>query len=234
MLAAFRQPTVPWVHDNEPGPLVAMLNVKDRHHEACTSLFRRFRGPIIVPAPIVTEVAYFLQIEPGPAVEAAFLEALARGELIVEATTAQDFARMADLVRQYADFPLGTADASVIAVPSAWAPPTSRRSTIGTSGRFAPHIAPPSNYCLHSDPEQPTDIGDRASLAMRGTAGVSSGLTRRGAKSLLAGQRSPCRSSSSVLISGFGPVPVTGCSRAGTYPGFFAGAGAPQPPAWRG
>jgi hypothetical protein len=100
----------------DTGPLVAMLNAKDRHHEACTSLFRRFRGPIIIPAPIVTEVAYFLQIEPGPAVEAAFLEALARGELIVEATTVQDFARMADLVRQYADFPLGTADASVIAV----------------------------------------------------------------------------------------------------------------------
>jgi hypothetical protein len=54
--------------------------------------------------------------KPGPAVEAAFLDALARSELIVEATTAQDFARMADLVRQYADFPLGTADASVIAV----------------------------------------------------------------------------------------------------------------------
>lgn len=41
---------------------------------------------------------------------------LARSELIAEATTAQDFARMADLVRQYANFPLGTADASVIAV----------------------------------------------------------------------------------------------------------------------
>jgi hypothetical protein len=37
---------------------------------------------------------------------AAFLDALARSELIVEATTAQDFARMADLARQYADFPL--------------------------------------------------------------------------------------------------------------------------------
>jgi hypothetical protein len=97
----------------DTGPLVAMLNAKDRHHEACTALFRRFRGPIVVPAPIVTEVAYFLQIEPGPAVEAAFLDALARGELIVEATTAQDFARMADLVRQYADCPLGTADALV-------------------------------------------------------------------------------------------------------------------------
>lgn len=41
----------------DTGPLVAMLNAKDRHHEACTALFRRFHGPIIVPAPIVTEVA---------------------------------------------------------------------------------------------------------------------------------------------------------------------------------
>ena len=38
-----------------------MLNAKDRHHEACTALFRRFRGPIIIPAPIVTGVAHFLQ-----------------------------------------------------------------------------------------------------------------------------------------------------------------------------
>src|ERR1035441_9948059 len=74
----------------DTGPLVAMLNAKDQHHEACTTLFRRYRG-----------------------------DALARGELIVEATTSQDFARMADLVRQYADFPLGTADASVIALATA-------------------------------------------------------------------------------------------------------------------
>ena len=58
----------------------------------------------------------FLQIEPGAAVEAAFLDALARGELIVEATISQNFAWMADLVRRYADFQLGTADASMIAV----------------------------------------------------------------------------------------------------------------------
>jgi hypothetical protein len=50
-----------------------------------TTLLRRFRGPIIVPAPIVTEVAYFLQSELGPAVKAAFLGALARGGLIVKA-----------------------------------------------------------------------------------------------------------------------------------------------------
>jgi hypothetical protein len=49
----------------DTGPLVAM-HAKDRHHEACTALFRRFQGPIIVPALIVTEVAYFVQIEPVP------------------------------------------------------------------------------------------------------------------------------------------------------------------------
>jgi predicted nucleic acid-binding protein len=34
----------------DTGPLVAMLNAKDKHHDACTALFLRFRGPIIVPA----------------------------------------------------------------------------------------------------------------------------------------------------------------------------------------
>ena len=47
----------------DTGPLVAMLNAKDRHHEACTALFRRFRGPIIVPAPIAS--GGWHEISPG-------------------------------------------------------------------------------------------------------------------------------------------------------------------------
>jgi predicted nucleic acid-binding protein len=38
----------------DTGPLVAMLNAKDQQHEACTALFRRFRGPIVVPVLIST------------------------------------------------------------------------------------------------------------------------------------------------------------------------------------
>lgn len=89
----------------DTSPLVAILNAKDKHHQARTALFRRFRSPVIAPTPIITEVAYFLQIESGPVVEAAFLDASARGELVVEATTVQELARMADLVRQYTDSP---------------------------------------------------------------------------------------------------------------------------------
>lgn len=75
-----------------------MLNAKDRHHETCTALFRRFPRPNHRPGPNSHRGRLFLQIEPGPAAEAAFLDAPARSELIVEPTTAQDFARMADLV----------------------------------------------------------------------------------------------------------------------------------------
>jgi predicted nucleic acid-binding protein len=55
----------------DTGPLVAMLSAKDKHREARTALRRRFRGAVIVPAPIVAKVAYFLQVAPRPAAEAA-------------------------------------------------------------------------------------------------------------------------------------------------------------------
>jgi predicted nucleic acid-binding protein len=51
-----------------------------------------------------------------PAGRAAFLESLAAKELTLETTTAEDLARMAELVRTYADFPLGAVDAAVIAI----------------------------------------------------------------------------------------------------------------------
>ena len=41
---------------------------------------------------------------------------LFRSELSVEHPTEQDWSRIAQLVRQYAGFPLGVADASVIAI----------------------------------------------------------------------------------------------------------------------
>jgi len=52
----------------------------------------------------------------GPEAEASFLRAAAAGELHVETLTSADYARMAELVVQYGDLPLGAADASAIAV----------------------------------------------------------------------------------------------------------------------
>ena len=41
---------------------------------------------------------------------------MATGELRLDATTSADLARMAELVRQYDDFPLGAVDAAVVAI----------------------------------------------------------------------------------------------------------------------
>lgn len=70
----------------------------------------------LVPATVVAEVGYLINREAGPAAESLFLRSLADGDFdLVDLTTA-DFARMAELVTQYADMPLGTTDASVVAL----------------------------------------------------------------------------------------------------------------------
>jgi hypothetical protein len=100
----------------DTGPLVAVLNAEDKFHDDCLALLEHEPGPIIVPAPILTEVCYLAATRLGPQAEAAFLDSLASGELRLEPTNSADLTRMAELVRAYADFPLGAADASVIAV----------------------------------------------------------------------------------------------------------------------
>jgi hypothetical protein len=100
----------------DTGPLVAVLNADDDHHDACRLLLEREPGPLVVPAPVLTEVCYLTGSRLGATAEASFLDALAADELHLEPTTADDVTRMAELVRRYHDFPLGAVDASVIAV----------------------------------------------------------------------------------------------------------------------
>lgn len=55
-------------------------------------------------------------LEERPDIEAAFLESVVSGEFKHVAITAADLTRTAELVRTYADLPLGAVDASVVAV----------------------------------------------------------------------------------------------------------------------
>lgn len=71
---------------------------------------------MILPVLVVTEVTQLIGSRLGPKAESAFLEELESGALAVEFINRDDWRRIADLVRLYQDFPLGTVDASVIAV----------------------------------------------------------------------------------------------------------------------
>lgn len=63
----------------------------------------------------MTEVAYLLETRVGPEAEVRFLGDLAAGNLITEPVQPGDWIRIADLVAEYRDLPLGTVDASVVA-----------------------------------------------------------------------------------------------------------------------
>jgi predicted nucleic acid-binding protein len=68
-----------------------------------------------VPTLVVAEVAYLVGTRLGVDPEVRFLGDLAAGNLIAEPVAASDWLRIAELVARYADLPLGTVDASVIA-----------------------------------------------------------------------------------------------------------------------
>lgn len=103
----------------DTGPLVAAAISDDAHHSACVDLFttlRLARRRILVPAPVVAEVGYLLGRDGGPRIESQFLKTLADNTFHPVDITDEDYRRAAELVLIYEDLPLGTTDATVLAV----------------------------------------------------------------------------------------------------------------------
>ncbi len=98
----------------DAGPLYATADADDDHHEACRHVLSRGDLRLVVPALVVAEATYFVGRRLGAAAEAAFLTGVAT--LDVEGPAREDFHRIAELVEQYANFPLGGTDASVVAL----------------------------------------------------------------------------------------------------------------------
>ena len=99
----------------DAGPLYAYVDADDHHHADCLSLLESHAGPLLVPELVVTEVVYLLGTRLGTEAEVRFLGDFAAGNLIAEPVAAEDWLRMAELVGRYADLPLGSVDASVVA-----------------------------------------------------------------------------------------------------------------------
>ena len=92
----------------DTGPLVAAALSNDDDHHACVELLTGLRlaeRQVLVPATVVAEVGYLLAREAGAAIESMFLRSLSNGDLVPVELGTDDYARMADLVDQYADFP---------------------------------------------------------------------------------------------------------------------------------
>jgi predicted nucleic acid-binding protein len=100
----------------DTGPIVAAANRRDDFHRASVVLLETHPGPLLLPSALIGEVGYMLGSRAGALAEAGFLRDIADGVYEVVPTTDADARRAADLIEQYDDLPLGTADAFVIAV----------------------------------------------------------------------------------------------------------------------
>lgn len=69
---------------------------------------------LVIPALVVAEATYLVGARLGSKAEAALLRGLA--QLEVESPTSDDWERIAELVEEYADLPLGGTDASIVAL----------------------------------------------------------------------------------------------------------------------
>ncbi len=93
--------------------LFALLNRGDRDHEPVRTALFEDKGPYLVPAGILAEIAYMVE-------ERLRVEALENLLLDLESggytldCGEEDFGRIRELVERYEDLPLGFADASVI------------------------------------------------------------------------------------------------------------------------
>jgi uncharacterized protein len=99
----------------DTGLFLAVLNARDKLHATCVMFFDGYDGDLIVPSLVVTEVCYLARTQVGPHAEARFLDSIAAHEVRIEHPADEDWVRITQLVRTYESFPLGVADASVIA-----------------------------------------------------------------------------------------------------------------------
>jgi uncharacterized protein len=106
----------------DTGPLYAAADTDDAHHDECLAVFETVTEPLVVPLSVIVETSLLLEGRLGPTSESRFLRSLvsrrpdARPDISIERLEPGDLLRVAELVDTYADLPLGTVDASVVAV----------------------------------------------------------------------------------------------------------------------
>jgi predicted nucleic acid-binding protein len=98
----------------DTGPLYAVVDEDDADHARCRAVLEEADHRLIIPMLAIAEATYLIGTRLGPDVESQFLDSLTR--MHVEPPTPDDWSRIADLVEQYGDFPLGGVDASIVAL----------------------------------------------------------------------------------------------------------------------
>lgn len=100
----------------DTGPLYASLDRNDADHAACRRLIEGADEPLVIPAPVLIEVDYWVHVRMHPGVFVALLDDILAGAYRVEELQVDDYRRIRQLCDRYADSDVGFVDAAVLAV----------------------------------------------------------------------------------------------------------------------
>jgi predicted nucleic acid-binding protein len=100
----------------DTGPTFAILDRNDDDHERCVRLIEGTYESLVIPAPVLVEVDYWIQQRLRPDALIAFLQDIRSGGYRVEDLVSSDYDPITELCSQYADSDIGFVDAAVLAV----------------------------------------------------------------------------------------------------------------------
>ena len=100
----------------DTGPLYASLDRSDQDHAACRRLIEDADEPLVIPAPVLVEVDYWINQRLTPGVLVALLADIESGAYRVADLAPVDYTRVRELCDRYADSDIGFVDAAVFAV----------------------------------------------------------------------------------------------------------------------
>jgi predicted nucleic acid-binding protein len=103
----------------DTGPLVALLNARDRHHAWAAAHFARLRPPLLTCDAVLSETAYLLGH--GTRQCMALLELVERGVVAARFRYQQEAPRVKELIERYASVPMAFADACLLRMAELYA-----------------------------------------------------------------------------------------------------------------
>ena len=101
----------------DAGPLVALFDRRDNAHRRCVEVLKKVDEPLATTLPVLTEAFHLLGATSASA--AALMDFIAEGGLEVLFLDEGALVRCFELMVQYADAPMDTADATLVAMAEA-------------------------------------------------------------------------------------------------------------------
>jgi predicted nucleic acid-binding protein len=96
----------------DTGPLVALLNSRDRYHEWAKAMWAEIEPPLITCEAVIAEACFIMsKLRPGSSV---IVELIGRAAIAPSFSLADESASVARLLKRYCDVPIALADACLI------------------------------------------------------------------------------------------------------------------------